>query len=223
MLTIQPDTFLDAIRKNDNQTILELLQAQPSLAAARDKNGVSAIFLALYRGNKEAAREIAQRKRELDVFEAAAIGDLNQLRTIVDKEGSNVSSYSPDGFTALALASYLGQKGSVEYLIEKGADPNAVARNETGFTALTGAASNNHTEIARLLVSNGAEVNYSYEGGFTPLIHAASAGNLELVTLLLENGADPNVKNNEGKTPRMFAQESGHTEIVALLARHGAA
>ena len=222
MLTIQPGTFLDAIRKNDNQTILELLEAQPSLAAARDKNGVSAIFLALYRGNKEAAKEIAQRKRVLDVFEAAAIGDLNQLRTIVDKDSSNVSSCSPDGFTALALASYLGQKESAEYLIKKGADPNAVARNATGFTPLTGAASNNHTEIARLLVSNGAEVNYSYEGGFTPLIHAASAGNLELVTLLLDSGADPNAKNNEGKTPKIFAQESGRNEIVTLLERHGA-
>lgn len=61
---------------------------------------------------------------------------------------------------------FWARKGSVEYLIEKGADPNAVARNATGFTPLTGAASNNHTEIARLLVKNGAEVNYSYEGGF---------------------------------------------------------
>ena len=87
------------------------------------RNGVSAIFLALYRRNKEAAREIAQKKRVLDVFEAAAIGDLNQLKTTVDKDSANVSSYSPDSFTALALASYLGQKASVEYLIEKGRGP----------------------------------------------------------------------------------------------------
>src|SRR5947199_10470658 len=51
---------------------------------------------------------------------------------------------------ALPISSYLGQKETTEYLIGKGADVNAVARNRTGFTALTGAVANNHTEIAKL-------------------------------------------------------------------------
>lgn len=222
MLTIETDELLDAIRKNDNEKVSRLLQKNPSLASARDPNGVSAIFLALYRGNKRVAQEIGSKKTGLDIFEAAGLGDVGRLKTIIDKDKSSVLSYSPDGFTALALASYIGQKQSVEYLIEKGADPNAVARNDTGFTPLTGAASNNHNEIAKILVKNGADVNYSYEGGFTPLIHAAESGNLELAEFLLQNGADPNARNAEGKTAKIFAQERGHREIAQLLEKHRA-
>src|SRR5881296_4065259 len=220
MLTMQTDEFLDAVKKNESPRILQLLEAHPSLANARDKDGVSAVFLALYRGNKKAAQEIASRKHDLDVFEAAALGILSQLKTLVDHDVSLVRSYSPDGFTALALASYLGQKESAEYLIEKGADLNAQAKNETGYTALTGAVSQNHNEVAKVLVRKGAQVNHGYEGEFTPLMHAAYAGNVELVSFLLENGADPKARNSEGKTPLAFAQKKNNRQIVEMLRKY---
>jgi ankyrin repeat protein len=134
MLTMQTDEFLDAIKRGDTARINQLLQENPTLSNAREKNGVSALFLALYRGNKAGALAIASKKPEFDLFEASALGDLERLKTIVNHDPASVSSYSPDGFTALALAAYLGQRESVEYLVEKGADPNAIARNETGGT-----------------------------------------------------------------------------------------
>lgn len=223
MLTIQADEFLEAIRKNDNPKILQLLKTQLTLADLRDPSGVSAVFLALYRGNNEAAQEIAAKRSSLDVYEAAALGNLTRLKSILAHDKSLAGSYSPDGFTPLALAAYVGQKETARYLLGIGSDPNAVAKNETGFTALTGAVSQNHTGVAKMLVENGANVDYSYEGGFTPLMHAAYAGNLELVKLLLEHGADPNAKNGEGKTPLAFAREKGHDTVVELLKVHGAA
>ena len=217
----QEEEFLEAIRKNDQPTINKLLQERPQIANTRTKDGVSAIFLALYRGNSPLAAQIAS-KKQLDVFEAASIGDVDRLKSLISHDASLVKSYSPDGFTALALASYLGQKGSVEYLTENGADVNAIAKNETGFTALTGAASQNQNEIAKILVKKGAVVDHQYEGGFTPLMHAAAAGNIELVTLLLENGANPNMKNSEGKSPLSFALEKGNSKLADFLRKHGA-
>lgn len=221
MLTMQTDEFLDAVKKNDTQRILQLLDTQPSLAKTRDPSGVSAVFLALYRGNNQAADAIAHRNPDLDIFEAAAIGNVAQLRNLVNQDPALVNSYSPDGFTALALAAYLGQEESVDLLISKGANVNALAKNETGFTPLTGAASQNHNQIARLLVNNGANVNHSYEGGFTPIMHTASAGNVELTKLLLDNGADPHKKNADGKTALTFAEEKGNKEILNLLQKRG--
>jgi uncharacterized protein len=217
----EEEEFLEAIRKNDQPRMSKLLQEQPSLANTRTKEGVSAIFLALYRGNSPIATQIAS-KKQLDVFEAASIGDLDRLKTLISQDPSLAKSYSPDGFTALALAAYLGQKASVEYLIENGADVNALATNKTGFTALTGAASQNHNEIAKILVKKGATVDHQYEGGFTPLMHAAAAGNIELVTLLLQNGANPNLKNSEGKTPLSFALEKSNSKLADILRKHGA-
>jgi uncharacterized protein len=219
---MQTDEFLEAIRKNDNPRILQLLTMQPTLADTRDPSGVSAIFLALYRGNSQAAQEIAARRSSLDVYEAAALGNLSRLKSLLEHDKSLARSYSPDGFTALALAAYIGQKETTQHLLENGADPNAVAKNETGFTALTGAVSQNHNDVAKMLVDKGANVNYRYEGGFTPLMHAASAGNFELVKLLLENGADPNAKNGEGNTPVALAIDKGHDKVVQLLKNHQA-
>ena len=222
MLTMQADEFLNAIKMGEQHKVGQLLKSNPSLAESRDKNGASAILYALYTGHREIAAAIAAEKQELDVFEAASLGDLKSLESLVKKGENSVHAYSPDGFTALALAAYLGQKDAVQYLVERGADPNAVAKNPTGFTALTGAVAQNYTEVARVLVKGGADVNHRYEGGFTPLAHAAHAGNIELVKLLLENGADPNARTAEGKTPLIFAHENGHGEVISLLMKHGA-
>ena len=219
---MQTEEFLEVIRKGDTTRVEQLLKENPRLANARTKDGVSAIFLALYRGNKTVALAIASKKPELDVFEASVIGDLESLKKIVNHDAASVSSYSPDGFTALALASYLGQKEAVDYLILKGADVNALARNETGFTALTGAVTQNQNEIAKTLVKNGAHVNHRYEGGFTPLMHAAYNENVELVSFLLQNGADRTAKNGEGKSPLTFAQEKKNPRIIELLRKSGA-
>src|SRR5438105_8999640 len=173
MLTIQLDEFLDAVKKSDTARINQLLNENPTLSNATEKNGVSAIFLALTRGNNTGALAIDSKTPELDVFEASALGNLERLKNIVNHDPASVSSYSPDGFTALAISAYLGQKESVEFLIENGADLNAPARNETGYTALTGAVSQNHNEIAKVLARKGAQLNHGYEGGFTPLMHAA--------------------------------------------------
>ncbi|HYY91458.1 MAG TPA: ankyrin repeat domain-containing protein [Candidatus Dormibacteraeota bacterium] len=219
---MQTGEFIQAIKKSDNQKVLELLKREPSLANAVDADGTSAVFLALYRGNAQLAGEVASRKSIIDVFEAACLGNLELVKRLVDSDISLVKSHSPDGFTALALAAYVGQKDAAEYLISRGADPNSVAKNETGFTALTGAVSQNHNEIARLLIKNGANVNYAYEGGFTPLMHATAAGNVELVKILLDGGADPRIKNGEGRTALGFATENKHRDVVELLKQHGA-
>lgn len=217
---MQNDEFLKAIREGDLAKVDRLLENSPSLAKSKDANGGSVILTALYSGQGEIARAIAAKKPELDIFEASSLGDLQRVKNLIRQNPSLVSEYSADGFTALALAAYLGQKESTEYLLEMGADVNAQAKNSTGFTALTGAVSQNHNEIAKILVKNGAYVNHRYEGGFTPLMHAAYAGNVDLVNFLLENGADPNVKMADGKSPLSFAREKGHDQIVQMLTKH---
>src|SRR5713101_5626145 len=222
MLSMQTDEFLEAIQKGNLQKINQLLDTTPILANSKAKNGVSAILLALYHGRQDIAQTVAAKKHELDIFEASVLGNLEQVKNLVDHNPSIANSYSPDGFTPVALAAYLGQKDVTEYLILKGADVNAIAKNATGFTALTGAIANNHAEISKILVKKGADVNHRYEGGVSPLMEASLNGNLELVKFLLENGADPNAKTRDEKTPMSFAKEKNHAEVVEVLKKHGA-
>ena len=221
MLSMQTDEFLESIQKGNLSRINQLLETNPGLANAKAKNGVSALLLALYHGRHDIALVIAAKKPMLDIFEASVLGKLEQVRNLMDRDPSLVNSYSPDGFTPVALAAYLGQKEVTEYLLEKGANVNAMAKNATGFTPLTGAIANNHLEISKILVKRGADVNHRYEGGVSPLMEASLNGSLELVRFLLENGADSTAKTADGKTPMSFAKEKNHVEVVEALRRHG--
>ena len=219
---MQTDEFLESVQKGDKTKINHLLATNPDLANIKAKNGVSAIVQAFYYGHPDVALAIGERKKALDIFEAGVLGRLDRVKTLIANDSSLTTSYSPDGFPVLALAAYLGQKQVTEYLIVQGADLNAVAKNPTGFTALTGATANDHTEIAKLLVNHGANVNHRYEEGASPLMEAAHNGNAELVKFFLERGADPNAETKDGKNALSFAKEKEHSAVIEILNKHGA-
>ncbi len=118
-----------------------------------------------------------------------------------------------------------GNVAEVGRLLQLGADPNGV--NKWGLTPLTGASSIGaetaaHTEIVRLLLANGADVNRRAAMGTTALNEAAFAGNEATVGVLIEAGAAVNDAKNNGWTPLHSAAAQGFTPIVQLLLQHGA-
>ena len=94
-------------------------------------------------------------------------------------------------------------------------DPNY--KDESGYTALSLAAENGHTEIVQALIDQGADLNIQNEDGNTALIRAAINGHTETAKLLIDQGADLNIQNNLGKTAQSIATENGHKAIVTLL------
>jgi ankyrin repeat protein len=151
---------------------------------------VSAILEALYRGDRDAARDAAS-GAELDVLEAAALGDSDRVRELVTADPDLVDLRSPDGFTALHYAAFFGTADAARVLLELGADPGAVAQNDMRVQPLHSAVAVDANETARLLLDAGADPNAVQEGGFRPIDAAAHNGNDELYALLLERGADP--------------------------------
>ena len=80
-----------------------------------------------------------------------------------------------------------------------------------------------HTEVAKLLIKAGANLETGYYKGSTALIEAAYEGNTELVELLIEVGANVNAKDDRGRTALSFAQSSeSRAEIAKLLIAAGA-
>ena len=151
---------------------------------------VSAILEALYRGDRDAA-ESAAAGAELDVLEAAALGDAERVRELVSGDPELAALRSPDGFTALHYAAFFGTADAARVLLEHGADPGAVAGNDMRVQPLHSAAAVDANETARLLLGAGADGNAVQEGGFRPIDAAAHNGNDELYELLVERGADP--------------------------------
>ncbi len=209
--------FFEAIGNGDTATVKALLDAEPALATAKNEQGQSAVLSAIYNRRREIRDLLLARGVPLGLHEAAAAGQLDRAKQFVEKDPSLAKSYSPDGFSVLALAAVFGHRGVAEYLLEKGADVDAVAKNATGYTALTGAVASGYRDLAAWLVSKGANVNHRYASGFSPLMTAAANGHLEIVQMLLDHGADPATRTDDGKTALSFAEERSHKAVAEFL------
>ncbi|TVY67870.1 Ankyrin-1 [Fusarium oxysporum f. sp. cubense] len=73
-----------------------------------------------------------------------------------------------------------------------------------------------HEAIVRLLLENGAEVDYSSTPGFTPLFRATRANHEDIARLLLESGANPDPLHSMS-TPLLSAAARGNDGIARLL------
>ena len=85
---------------------------------------------------------------------------------------------------------------------------------ENSFLIL--ATDNNCLEICRLLIENGANVNYHSDIGETALGCAVINNNIELVLLLIESGAEINATDIMGIKIKDLAENSSD-EIKKLL------
>ena len=169
----------------------------------------SELMQALYGGKTDEAKAIAAARSDLDVLEAAAIGDLERLRVLLDEDPSRANAWSDDGFTPLHYAAFFGQPEAAKLLIEEGADLEARSTNrEFALDAapLHSAVAARERGTIEVLLGAGADVNAVQHGGFTPLLEAAQTGQAEIVELLLERGANPDAKLDDGRTATDLAR-----------------
>lgn len=88
--------------------------------------------------------------------------------------------------------------------------------------AINVAAWDGHTEIVRLLIERGSDVNATHERWqWYPIHEAAAGGHVEIIRMLLDHGARIDVVNIDGHTPLSLAAESGEAEAAKLLIERG--
>jgi ankyrin repeat protein len=203
------DDLFTAIEAGDIGGVETILSADAATAAARDASGVSALMRALYRFDPEVVEVVRSRAGSLDMFEAAALGDLDRLEGLLDAQPISATAYSGDGFTALHLAAFFGAPEAAALLIQRGAEVDALGRGWMTGTALHSAVSRLQSDVVRILLEAGANPNVRQSAGWTPLHAAAMNGDLTSVELLLAAGADPTARNDEGRSVADLVEESG--------------
>jgi len=108
--------------------------------------------------------------------------------------------------------------------LNKGEDINKISEYRSTYLHL--AAGSNYRKCLRLLLDNGADVNFrDTRNEATPLHSAVSFSKLAAVKILLENGADLEAKNRFGWTPIMgfFFGSHGHQlDVLSYLIEVGA-
>ena len=152
---------------------------------------------ALYRGQNDRVDELLAQAPELNVFEAAALGKADRVRRLLDEDPSLANTFGDDGFQALGLACFFGHVDAARALVERGANPNTLARNP-------------HIQTSALHAAAAGE-------------NKDSAVRFELCKLLLEHGADPNLRQGrDGFRAIDAARQNGDKEVELLLVDHGA-
>ena len=154
---------------------------------------MSELLQAVYRGDQARVDELLSGDPELDVFEASAVGRVDQLQELLDGDPSLANAWAEDGFQPLGLASFFGHVEAARVLVERGADVNSASRNDMKVAPL-------HSAVAE----KDPETRY------------------ELATVLLEHGADPNARQQDDFTPLMAADQQGDARLRELLVEHGA-
>src|SRR5437867_9758165 len=210
-----------AIRGGDATAVERLLELDGGLVDAHDENGLSPVLAALYHGHNDIAKAILGRRPNLNVFEAAAAGDVARVRELVGGDPARANGTSPNGYSALGLAAFFKRRDVVRYLLESGADPRPASRNG-GFTPLHSAVATDaggaDVEIVRMLLDRGADPNARSQSGSTPLHTVAFTGDRASLELLIAHRADPAIRNKAGQTASDIATERGHEEVARILA-----
>ena len=153
------DEFFEAARTGMSRRCAGSCQPDPALITTTRAAGETPLMTALYNKQQRAADWLVQSGAPLDIFAAAAVGDIATIERLLQPPAAGLHAYRYDGWTLLHLAAFFGQRAAVERLMAAGADINAVSRNALRNTPLHAAVAGGHVEVSLLLINAAADVN----------------------------------------------------------------
>ena len=193
------DQALISLAARGDAAGVERLIREGASVTARDARGRTALLAATHGNHVAVARALIAAGADVNAKDdiqdsaylyAGAEGHIEILKMTLGA-GADLKSTNRYGGTALIPAAHHGHPEAVKILLGTAIDKDHV--NKLGWTALLeavilGDGGRVHTEIVRLLVEAGANVNLADRDGVTPLRHAKQRGFAGMVRLLEARG-----------------------------------
>ena len=237
--TISPvqDQINDAISNGDNKTAIRLMDSDPSLIHACDRNGATPLHVAAEETNAELIAWLLDRGADARKQDLNGLTPLDRAALAADPRNQSAQRYPAVArlllehgadFTVRAAVA-LGDAPRIRELIH--AKPSLLREIGPSGGFLTLAVNHVQIEAVRLLLDLGADVDERIvfkeleeqtPSWGMPLWYAALAGRADITKLLLDRGADPNANVYASGWPLRNAWVHKHEAVKQLLLERGA-
>lgn len=129
-------------------------------------------------------------------------------------------------YDSLADAVYAKDVKKINELLDRGIDINATPEGFPSTVLFIACSFEGYEDIASLLISRGADVNFKGRDGKTPIMWAAD-NSLATTKVLLKSGANVNAKADDGMTALIqcvfgILSKKVTTDVLDLLLKNGA-
>jgi ankyrin repeat protein len=137
------------------------------------------------------------------------------------QQGASINATTGDGATSLMDAADHGSIDIAKYVLGI-PHVNTEAKNNIGWTAVMFAARRSNTDMMKLLLDHGCNIDARDVNGTTPLMTAIRSKQHDMVAYLINRGADLDLKDNWENTALMIAADAGEPASVRDLIAAGA-
>ncbi|MGK0298336.1 MAG: ankyrin repeat protein, partial [Gammaproteobacteria bacterium] len=220
--------LIEAAKANDTESVRQILNERVNVNELQ-ADGATALHWAVHWNNLNLVEKLILARADVNTADengatplwvTAANGNAD-IAMVLLKAGANPNAHLSTGETPLMTAAEIGSLDVVNALIKAKADTNA-RENQGGQTVLMWAVAEGHTDIARALIEDGANIHDRSIGGFTALHFASQNNNLESAQILMSMDADVNETSLDNSSPLLLAAAGGHDAVTQYLLELGA-
>lgn len=159
------------------------------------------------------------------IHTCAFYGDCAGILRSLERDGVGVNSASDVGYTPLILAVHQQHVEAVSLLLACKANPDCFSDKHKYTPLMLSAMRGNgkYTDILRILIQAGANINAVSCKGHTALMLAVKKGQLTNIEKLCQFQADLEIESDRGHTAAMLSVFTGNPQTLKVLHKNGAA
>ncbi|OSD00703.1 ankyrin [Trametes coccinea BRFM310] len=194
----------------DDPTAIVSGKGEPSASAVTAASATSSNF-------PQATQTVQE--QDVNIFVAAQRGDVDTIRRLIESGKASATDRDEQNITPLHWAAINAQLAACRYLLEQGAEVDALG-GDLVATPMQWAARNGYLYVIQLLIAHNADPNITDAQGYNTLHLVTHSSSVMALLYLLHQPINVDARDSQGHTALMWAAYQGDALSVDLLLKH---